>query len=126
MSYLTNQQIFTKVRNHLLAQNGRAFNGDNCAYRGEGGTKCAVGCLIADEHYNPECEGIAVYDALINPISPKRSDLCKALNASGVPANASTAKLLAELQLLHDNGNVQEWRYALDGIAGHNDLIVEE
>jgi hypothetical protein len=31
-----------------------------CAYRGEGGTMCAVGVLIADDEYNPSFEGNTV------------------------------------------------------------------
>lgn len=58
---LTAQQIFDTVATHLLKQGKRATNlHGTCVYRGEGGTKCAVGCLIADEEYNPKMEGCSV------------------------------------------------------------------
>lgn len=33
---------------------------DNCKYRGEQGTKCAVGHLIPDEFYSEDMEGLGV------------------------------------------------------------------
>lgn len=52
------QSDLNKMYDHLIKQ-GRKSTGakwDACAYRGEGDTMCAVGCLISDEAYNPEME----------------------------------------------------------------------
>ena len=57
---MTNQQIFNKVAKHLLKQGRRARDGNGCAYRGENGTKCAVGCLIPDALYDDRLEGSSV------------------------------------------------------------------
>ena len=47
------EQISLRVRDHLLKQGVQSVSStDSCMYRGIGGTMCAVGCLIADEHYN--------------------------------------------------------------------------
>lgn len=48
---MTKQEVFTTVKNHLLAQNKKAEEGGICLYRGPNGTKCAIGCLITDEEY---------------------------------------------------------------------------
>lgn len=53
---LTEQQIFDKVVNHLRKQRTQAMEGDGCVYRARNGNMCAVGCLIADEDYNPNFE----------------------------------------------------------------------
>lgn len=51
---MNHQEVFTKVATHLLKQGRRALFAEkngfrSCAYRGDNGTKCAVGCLIKDE-----------------------------------------------------------------------------
>lgn len=58
--------ISERIRDHLIKQKTRAskpYNDDDlactqtfCAYRGDSGTMCAVGCLIEDEHYTPDME----------------------------------------------------------------------
>ena len=52
------QADLNKMYDHLIKQ-GRKSTGakwDGCAYRGDQGTMCAVGCLISDEEYVPEME----------------------------------------------------------------------
>lgn len=57
--------VSERMRDHLIKQKHRASNVTNlpngtvssfCAYRGQNGTMCAVGCLIDDAHYNAEME----------------------------------------------------------------------
>lgn len=53
------------VRTFLLEQGGPATTLDRigealCAYRGDNGRKCAVGCLIPDSEYDPYIEGLGV------------------------------------------------------------------
>jgi len=61
---MKHQEIFEKVARHLFAQGGRAMvsinGGEICAYRGLNGTMCAAGCLIPDELYSPDLEGLVV------------------------------------------------------------------
>jgi hypothetical protein len=62
------QEIFDTVATHLLKQGRRAINPDMpeiCHYRGEHGSKCAVGVLIPDETYDPMMEGRTI-SALLN------------------------------------------------------------
>lgn len=53
LAFATKQQVFDQVAEHLLKQGATSYSidSDMCAYRGDGGLKCAAGCLIADEEY---------------------------------------------------------------------------
>lgn len=101
----TAQEIFDAVIRHLRKQGRRAndyspiYSRYVCRYRGDNGTKCAVGCLIDDEHYNPACEGVSVGGGN----APARVALHEALRASGVDA-VEHASLLSSLQNFHDVG----------------------
>ena len=54
ISNLTKKEVFLKVKEHLLLQNKQSWLPDHsgCAYLGEGGLKCAVGCLMTEEELN--------------------------------------------------------------------------
>ena len=56
------KDIFNYVIDHLRKQGCQSLvdHEDNCAYRGKGGTMCAVGVLIADDEYNPTWEGNSI------------------------------------------------------------------
>lgn len=61
----TAQQVFTQVATHLLTQKERSFVIDDrgeelCAYRGDNGLKCAAGCLISNDEYNPIMDGLKI------------------------------------------------------------------
>ena len=54
-----------KIEQHLIQQKARSVktidsSDTRCQYRGENGLMCAVGCLIAEEHYRPAMESIGV------------------------------------------------------------------
>jgi len=55
----TAQEIFTYVLTFLREQKFASTKSDRhaCAYRGDFDMKCAVGCLISDDEYDPEIEG---------------------------------------------------------------------
>jgi hypothetical protein len=65
---MNKQEIFDTVVKHLanqqVASRKNALQDGNlmmvCAYRGDNGTKCAVGCLIKDEDYHTSMEAIPV------------------------------------------------------------------
>lgn len=87
---MTEQEIFDKVAEHLQKQ-GRCAMGEDgfCVYRGEEGTKCAVGALIPDELYDSNIEGVTVADI------PRYDD---------TEEDARKLVLLGRLQRVHDNG----------------------
>ena len=111
------QTIFDRVAAHLLAQ-GRPSLSDirlgACAYRGEDGLRCAVGCLIDDAHYREDTEGHSV----------QHRDVVQAVkNSLGLQHLAPrTADLLGDLQHLHDLTPPEEWREGLKELAHQYDL----
>ncbi|WOZ57563.1 hypothetical protein [Pseudomonas phage vB_PseuGesM_254] len=66
----TEQQIFNQVVTHLAKQRkGARLYDKGCAYRGEGGSMCAAGCLIADSEYDPKMDAIGgptAWDSLVS------------------------------------------------------------
>jgi hypothetical protein len=126
-------QIFERCANHLLAQGKRSMaheeggiNNDlQCAYRGDAGLMCGVGCLIADEHYTGDLEG---QSANSNPVS-------YALQRSGVEVNTrwyvgpysyTVKRLLEKVQELHDKVEPEDWRDKAADIAESLGLTKEQ
>lgn len=69
MKLFDRQEVFDKVTTHLLTQmqtsRSRAASvgvNPGCAYRGDGGLKCAIGGLILDEHYSLNLERKTILD----------------------------------------------------------------
>lgn len=109
---MNKQEIFNKVRDHLLSQNARSAVYGRNLYRGPDGLMCAIGCLVEDSHYTPEMErytpdGLHVMDALIK---------------SGIPEEVIHSGLLYDLQLLHDTLDPEDWSLELRWIARDHGL----
>lgn len=109
---MNKQEIFNKVRDHLLSQNKRSAIYGRNLYRGPDGLMCAIGCLIDDEHYSARVEGktpdgVAAFEALFK---------------SGISEEIIHSGLLHELQALHDLEPVEEWSYRLRWIARDHGL----
>jgi hypothetical protein len=98
---MTNQEAFDTVKAHLLKQNKRAQTepGNACKYR-VGELKCAVGCLIPDNIYQPEMEGKVVGEL-------RHLDCLQGLDFA----------LLKDLQYCHDNVEVAGWPVYLSKVA---------
>lgn len=108
---MTKQEIFDKVVAHLRAQNRKAIDEQSlCCYRGPDRTKCAAGCLILDEHYSRDLEGMTVGQSLVR----------SALRASGVPKEADD--LVQALQSAHDSYLVSQWEGCFSNIAAAHGL----
>lgn len=108
----TKQETFETVVNHLLQQNAKSTSmlGD-CRYRGETGNKvlkCAVGCLIADEHYNPD------FDRMSNADENFNKYIIPVVKESGY---YSEAMFLRTLQDVHDSNEPEVWRQKLELVA---------
>lgn len=111
---MDDQQVFDAVAAHLLAQGEKSLSGDGevCAYRGAGGLRCAVGCLIPDDRYEPdlECRTVdhrAVIDALPWEVGPGQLEL------------------LSALQAIHDWCAAEDWRSKLAALAEDRGLRAE-
>lgn len=103
----TSQQIFNKVATHLLTQKKKSLkkkslkktrgaDDDACLYRGPGGLKCAIGCLIPDSKYDECMENKIVKDILLNYPELR-------------PYLGANESLLEDLQAIHDTDEVKEW-----------------
>ncbi len=101
---MTKQQLFDTVATHLLTQRTRslATNTNRCAYRGHRGTRCAIGCLIPDDRYDPAFEGLSV----------TKPDILK---AAGL--RSTQREFAEELQQIHDMIHPSRWRGALRIVA---------
>lgn len=114
------QEIFQTARDHLLAQNARAIevNKDGeelgCRYLAPDGKKCAVGCLIKPEAYDPCVEGLAVAGVTDYHNDGKAAALRSSLLASGIDTDAEGVRwLLSKLQYVHDTCEPSEWPLSL-------------
>lgn len=104
---MTAQEIFDTVLEHLREQGKAAATDDgSCRYRGEGGTSCAVGCLIPDELYDHRIEGLSVVQ-IVGTVMPEH----RRHQAQALPPVLARIKnhigaehlpLLCELQDAHD------------------------
>lgn len=56
---MTKQEIYDTVCAHLAQQKRRAFENGSCRYRTSDGLKCAIGCLIPDDLYDPRMDSVA-------------------------------------------------------------------
>jgi len=105
---MNEQQIFDTVAAHLFRQGRRAMDGSGCRYRSGDGLKCAVGCFIPDEAYDPDIEGVSCYDLRVRSLLPFKPD-------------DYTLALLHMLQGTHDNRenwvDTQAMREALARVA---------
>lgn len=82
------QQTFNRVVKHLRGMTERSMNDViGCAYRGDDGRKCAVGCLIPDSLYDETMEGLGAQRPIMRDL----------LNLAGHDAD-----LCSDLQQVHD------------------------
>ena len=106
------QQIFDKTASHLLKQGTQAVleDSDTCAYRGQDGLMCAVGCLINEDAYNWCLEGTSIDD------SPS---VQRALRHSGIEfdTDGQVMLLLTRLQDIHDTKEESDWASSLGELA---------
>lgn len=108
------QKIFDRVATHLLTQNQkstRAFGESlRCVYRGDYGCKCAVGCLIDDEHYDPSLEGESI-------TSPRVSRAVELSLGILINYKNKNLNLLRALQTIHDLDEPSNWAQQLAQLA---------
>lgn len=102
----TSQGVFNQVATHLLTQAKRSKRGGGgCLYHHPSGLKCAAGCLISEEEYNPLWED-EDWNVLIEDYGlPRAHD-----------------DLIRDLQYLHDNHEVVNWPDSLIDVAREHNL----
>lgn len=121
---MTRQKIFEQVVYHLFSQGKRAVvideNGNSkCMYRGEEGSKCAVGCLIPDSEYSEDME----FKTASRLIQTYRAGDLPTMTKETHELLDSNLRLLRNLQTTHDSAcsweTDQNMKDALSYIA-HN------
>lgn len=118
------QEIYTKVKAHLLAQNAKSANGTSfaglprCFYRSPGGLKCAVGALIPDELYDPDLEGYGVEEQPVIEVLVAAG----VLDGAGHFLREDKVNLLERLQRVHDLNEPHQWPESLAEVAADFDL----
>lgn len=110
----TEQEVFYYVAHHLLTQNEKSLaKSDNfvrdCLYKNPDNLKCAAGCLIADDEYKPDLEGLS-WRVLAD--------------YKDVPL--THINLIASLQIVHDKFEVKNWRLQLSELANDFGLKFNE
>lgn len=111
---MTKQKIFNMVATHLLTQNAKAESYYACMYRVPSGLKCAIGCLIPGDVYDPAYEGaVPKYDTSapgfqLHDYLFYINDLLLGLGIIS-DTEDETIKFLKDLQAIHDCFVVSEW-----------------
>jgi hypothetical protein len=118
------QEVFDIVSRHLLTQDSKSFDdNDSPRYFGYWGKKCAIGCLIPPEHYDPKIEGYGVCLTRFHRVDTVERILATALFKSGVDVgNPYILDLLIDLQECHDIAPTDRWYCELDAIARRHGL----
>ena len=120
---MTDQEIYNKVRNHLLTQMKKSLSGNGnrnssgCCYVSPDGTRCAAGCLLPQD-YVPPAEyntGHSVFDIIKDEEAPEVMRR----------AFQSNEGLLTSLQTVHDCYSPDRWAPELGLVADVYDLEVE-
>ena len=118
---MTNQQLFTRVSQHLLRQNRQSLlSPDHCAYRSPTGLQCAIGCLIPKRRYRPEFEGFRIVPPNLH--SEISTQVSRAIQRAAGLRGAYQLRLAAELQALHDTKKPATWAKGLELIRFWWDL----
>lgn len=130
---MNKQEIFDKVTVHLLTQKKKAQRVNNlslfvsvnpespiCTYRSPEGLRCAIGCLIPDELYDPVIEGISLNIVTISEDTGTEQEsgankLLEILSIIGIERN--NLKFLRDLQDVHDGSGVGDWKVILRCVA---------
>lgn len=121
---MTSREIFDAVKAHLLAQKRRATEddvyGSKCVFRTANGLKCAVGCLIPDELYDPILERCALHVDCKHRdsggILVGKPEAIRRFNGvmRQVGIDEKQYPLLYKLTTIHDLYTVDTWEEKLD------------
>lgn len=96
---VTDKDVFDYVSSFLINQNEKSTAlSVGCAYRGDNGKKCAIGCIIADEFYHPSMEKQTACD--YNILWAIRNSL---------PKYTTNERFLSKLQEIHDGSIPELW-----------------
>jgi hypothetical protein len=113
----SNQETFDTVVAHLRRQGSKAQARDptsgliTCLYRAPDGKRCAAGCLIPDNQYEPALELSAVGGISEN------NKYCSNEVTLLIEELGHDIELVGALQSMHDNSEVADWETKLEQLA---------
>ena len=117
---MNKQEIYDRVKKHLLTQNVRSTewqgSSPECKYRGDNGTKCAIGALIPDRLYSTDMEGSSV-----SGLSERYACTFDKIFGNTL-AHDDLLMLLRDLQVTHDNFYPKDWKAELTYVANKHGL----
>ena len=96
----TSQEVYDQIVDHLRTQGDKAYSNGNCVYHSKEGTKCAAGCLIADDEYHEDFEECGWYYLVAMGIVPRNH-----------------TNLIKEFQKVHDNVDTEDWENSFKKLA---------
>jgi hypothetical protein len=115
MNFKSKQSLFDFISNHLLRQGKKSRDDISCLYRGPGGQKCAVGCVIPDELYSVAMERNSTVPLIV----------LSASNGYKLPWYIIRYRnFLEEFQAIHDGKKNFEWKELLIELGQRHKLDV--
>lgn len=112
---MNKQEIFDKVVVHLATQGKRAMHGDDCQYRTPDGLKCAVGCVLPDDLYNPEMDSPNGSLSGISEVAKRYPEVKAYFGKDNIT-------FLSKLQMIHDYRRKNSLFESLKNLAEDYDL----
>ena len=115
-------QLIKDIAAHLAKQREqsklvRSTTNYCCAYRGEGKTMCAVGCLIPDEIYHPIMEGMSI-GSIFGAYSQVEEHIYKKYGVTEGPESEAVYRSLRRAQRYHDS---YRYTHMIQEFAGRSD-----
>lgn len=110
---MNNQEAFNISVPALLKQNCKSISRGMCKYRGNDGTRCAIGHLIPDSIYDKEMEGKRIPTLYSFPAIKELFKDCDHV-------------FLYELQDVHDENEPQIWQNEFNILAKKHNLTMPE
>jgi hypothetical protein len=114
-----NEKLFVISADHLMRQGRKAENygegnhslSNVCAYRTKDNLKCAIGVLIADDHYSEALERFLPFDHQIH------NAIALTHNISISKLDKTSDRMFSMLQGIHDYSEPSEWAQKLTDLA---------
>ena len=111
--------IANKMIQHVLKQGVKCVDEDGaCVYRDSGGSSCAIGSLIKDEHYTPDIEATTLYES---------AGVRRPFELSiGVSLSYHATGLFSKIQGAHDDAYGVDFKQSfIDSLPNDDGLIKE-
>lgn len=128
------QKTFDKIVSHLRKQNATCQAVDEkgverCLYRGPNGMSCAIGCLIPDDEYSQDLEGLAPYSLRYEKKYTKdylytetKGNIIREI----VERAGYSCEIGVYMQVIHDTYEPKEWEEEFQKVAKDQNLKYTE